>query len=87
MTDWIGRSNVLDALDSRSRERLAAILLERLDDRGLVHNTHQELATAIGSVREVVSRRLELFGKKGLIILERRNIRNTNQSGLMRLIA
>jgi len=68
-------------------ERLAAILLERLDDRGLVHNTHQELATAIGSVREVVSRRLELFGKKGLIILERRNIRITNQSGLMRLIA
>lgn len=68
-------------------ERLAATLLERSDATGLVHNTHQELATAIGSAREVVSRRLELFGKKGLVTLERGNIQITNQSGLVRLIA
>lgn len=68
-------------------ERLASALLERSDETGLVHNTHQELATAIGSAREVVSRRLELFGKKGLVTLERGNIQITNRSGLARLIA
>jgi CRP/FNR family transcriptional regulator len=56
-------------------ERLASVLLERADEDGLVHNTHQELATAIGSAREVVSRRLELFGKRGLVALERGNIK------------
>ena len=68
-------------------ERLAAVLLERADESGLVHNTHQELATAIGSAREVVSRRLELFAKKGLVALERGHIRITDQSGLARFTA
>ncbi|MDH3581600.1 MAG: Crp/Fnr family transcriptional regulator [Hyphomicrobiales bacterium] len=68
-------------------ERLAAALLERSDATGLVHNTHHELATAIGSAREVVSRRLELFGKKGLVTLERGNIQITNQSPLVRMIS
>ncbi len=68
-------------------ERLAAILLERADESGLLHNTHQELATAIGSAREVVSRRLELFGKKGLVTLERGSIRIIDRSGLARLTA
>ena len=71
----------------RIEERLAAILLERSDGAGLVRNTHQELATAIGSAREVVSRRLELFVKKGFVTLERGNIEITSRSGLMRLIA
>lgn len=68
-------------------ERLAAILLERSDESGKVHNTHQELATAIGTAREVVSRRLELLGKKGMVTLERGNIQITNRSGMVRLIA
>lgn len=67
-------------------ERLAAILIKRSDETGLVHNTHQELATAIGSAREVVSRRLELFGRKGLVTLERGNIRITDKAGLVKLI-
>ena len=71
----------------RIEERLAAILLERSDESGLVRNTHQEFATAIGSAREVVSRRLELFVKKGFVTLERGNIEITSKSGLMRLIA
>jgi len=71
----------------RIEERLAAVLLERSDGAGLVRNTHQELATAIGSAREVVSRRLELFVKKGFVTLERGNIEITSKPGLMRLIA
>jgi len=67
-------------------ERLATALLERADDDGVVHNTHQELATAIGSVREVVSRRLEPFASKGLIALERGAIRIVDRDGLRDLI-
>lgn len=67
--------------------RLAAALLERSNDAGLVHNTHQELATAIGSAREVISRRLELFAKKGLVTLERGTIQITNKTGLMALMS
>ncbi len=68
-------------------ERLAGVLLERADDDDLVHNTHQELATAIGSAREVVSRRLELFGRRGLVTLERGNIKLADRDGLLRLMA
>jgi CRP/FNR family transcriptional regulator len=71
----------------RIEERLAAALLERADADGLVKNTHQELATAIGSVREVVSRRLENLAKKGLLALERGNIRVTDRDGLAALVS
>ncbi|PIW28853.1 MAG: Crp/Fnr family transcriptional regulator [Rhodospirillales bacterium CG15_BIG_FIL_POST_REV_8_21_14_020_66_15] len=70
----------------RIEERLAAALLERADGDGLVRNTHQELATAIGSVREVVSRRLETLARKGLVTLERGNIRVADRAGLAALI-
>lgn len=68
-------------------ERLAAALLERADGQDLVQATHQELATAIGSVREVVSRRLEALARKGFVALERGAIRITGRDGLRRLIS
>lgn len=46
--------------------RLAQCLLERADD-GFVHATHQELATIIGSSREVVSRRIEALAREGIV--------------------
>lgn len=51
--------------------RLAALLLERADSEGEVHLTHQAIATAIGSAREVVSRRLDAMRAKGLVSLDR----------------
>ncbi len=65
--------------------RLAGVLLDRADLEGVVHHTHQELATAIGSAREVVSRRLEAFRKKGLVELERGEIRLADPAGLTKL--
>ena len=67
-------------------ERLAQTLLERADADGLVQNTHQEIATAIGSVREVVSRRLETLARKGLVTLDRGQIRIARPNGLRALI-
>lgn len=46
--------------------RLAQILLSR-SESGDVHSTHQELATAIGSSREVVSRRIEVLVRDGIV--------------------
>ena len=70
----------------RIEARLAAALLERADDSGLVRATHQELATAIGSVREVISRRLETLSKKGLVSLDRGTIQVVSRTGLAALI-
>lgn len=55
----------------RVEARLADEILRRADGNGVAAATHQELATAIGSVREVVSRRLEALEKAGLVRLER----------------
>ncbi|MBK8457316.1 MAG: Crp/Fnr family transcriptional regulator [Phyllobacteriaceae bacterium] len=66
-------------------ERLAALLLDRADPAGLVTATHQELAVAIGSAREVVSRRLEAFGAKGLVALDRGMVRIVDRAALKRL--
>lgn len=66
-------------------ERLASTLVGRADAAGVVQATHQELAVAIGSAREVVSRRLEAFGAKGLVALDRGVIRIVDRGGLKRL--
>lgn len=54
--------------------RLAAEILHRAGKGTGISATHQELATAIGSVREVVSRRLETFKRAGLVQLDRGQI-------------
>ena len=63
-------------------QRLARVLLERADPQNAVHLTHQGLATAIGSAREVVSRRLEALRARGLVELDRGVIQLCNVSGL-----
>lgn len=51
--------------------RLAAALLSRLDSNNKAVTTHQELATQIGTAREVVSRRLDRLAKDGVLHLDR----------------
>ncbi|WP_095589841.1 Crp/Fnr family transcriptional regulator [Actibacterium ureilyticum] len=64
--------------------RLARALLDRaIGDR--VEATHQELATIIGSAREVISRRLEALSKRGLVRLDRGVVTLTDRPGLARL--
>jgi CRP/FNR family transcriptional regulator, anaerobic regulatory protein len=63
-------------------QRLARQLTVLADSDGVVTQTHQELAVAIGSVREVVSRRLEILAKQGLITQERGQITIINPARL-----
>lgn len=65
--------------------RLAAEILHRAGTGNDVSATHQELATAIGSVREVVSRRLESFQRNGLVQLDRGQITLVDPNALSRL--
>ncbi len=64
--------------------RLAQALLQRAED-GLVQATHQELATAIGSAREVISRRLERLAAAGVVALERGRVHILDRDALRRM--
>lgn len=66
--------------------RLAQCLVER-GTGGAVKATHQELASIIGSSREVVSRRLELLARQGIIGLERGAITIVDAPALARKAA
>mgnify|MGYP001815613183 FL=1 len=66
----------------RTEERLAMHLLQRRDAADSVVVTHQVIADEIGTVREVVSRRLKRFEAAGLVALERGRVRVLDPEGL-----
>ena len=69
----------------RVEARLAQHLLDRADDKGLVTATQVDLARAIGSAREVVSRRLDALARRGLIRAERGWIEVLDRPALARI--
>ncbi|VAW23440.1 Transcriptional regulator, Crp/Fnr family [hydrothermal vent metagenome] len=64
--------------------RLARCLLERADNR-VVRATHQELAVMIGTSREVVSRRIEVLVRKGIVKAQRGMIELADAGALKKL--
>jgi CRP/FNR family cyclic AMP-dependent transcriptional regulator len=69
-------------------QRLARLLLDAAKEAGSatfdLPVTHQELASRLGTVREVVSRNLGRFRAQGLIAIHDRRVRIVNQPGLQR---
>ncbi|RLA00265.1 MAG: hypothetical protein DRQ45_07615 [Gammaproteobacteria bacterium] len=55
----------------RLGSRLARYLLEHADSSQQIKATHQELATELGSAREVISRQLKDLEGRGLLQLQR----------------
>jgi CRP/FNR family transcriptional regulator len=55
----------------RMDARLASFLLKRSQVQNSIHVTHQEIASELGSSREVISRLLEDFASRGLIRTQR----------------
>lgn len=51
--------------------RLAQYLVDRSDNKGLIQKTHQEIASDLGSVREVITRQLRDFTKKQWVSVHR----------------
>jgi CRP-like cAMP-binding protein len=70
------------------RQRLAGVLLEFWEeakaDAFALKSTHQELASRLGTVREVVSRNMSRFQNEGLIKIAGRNIAILDSAGLRR---
>ena len=68
----------------RREGRLAALLLARAV-AGEVRATHQDIATALGSAREVISRHLDSFARRGWVTTERGLVRLSDAGALRRL--
>jgi CRP/FNR family transcriptional regulator len=66
-------------------QRVAAALLRLADAEGVVHATHEALASEIGSAREAVSRQLGLFARQGLVTLARGRVELQRRDALSRL--
>lgn len=66
--------------------RLAAHLLDRLQmaEDDTLHMTHETIASELGSSREVISRQLKTFERKGLVMLGRGVLTVQNPAGLRR---
>ncbi|MCB9992760.1 MAG: Crp/Fnr family transcriptional regulator [Hyphomicrobiaceae bacterium] len=65
--------------------RLAAAMLDLMDENGVVGETHQALATRIGTSREVVSRRLDDLRQRGIVDLTRGEVHVADRSALVSL--
>lgn len=61
----------------RVDERLREYLIEK-SENGALETTHQKIANDLGTSREVVSRLLKDFERKGQVILSRNSIRLVN---------
>jgi len=70
----------------RVEARLAAALLAAAEE-GEIRTTHQVLASRVGTAREVVSRRLESFARKGWVESRRGRIRLIDAAALRALAA
>ena len=68
----------------RVEARLAEALLQRAE-ADVVHATHAEIAVMIGSAREVVSRRLDALARRGVVALERGQVRLIDRDTLLDL--
>ena len=67
------------------RQRLAATLVQFSETGGRrfqLPETHEEIASRLGTVREVISRNLSRFQSEGLIRVARKDIEIINRSGL-----
>lgn len=64
--------------------RLAKYLLDAADE--LLTTTHQQLANHLGSTREVISRELKEFERRGWVKLQRGMIEVTDRAALQRLL-
>lgn len=69
----------------RVERRLAQWLVAEGGPDNAVRATHGEIASAIGSAREVVSRRLEALAGRGVVSLERGMVRITAPAELRRI--
>lgn len=75
-----------DIVFQKMELRLASRLLELADGAQVVHATHATLGTELGTAREVVSRTLAEFQRRGWVEQSRGEVRLIGRPGLERLV-
>lgn len=75
-----------DIVFQRMDVRLASRLLELADGADVVHATHAALGTELGTAREVISRTLSEFQRRGWVEQSRGEVRLISREGLERLV-
>lgn len=75
-----------DIVFQRMDVRLASRLLELADAENIVHATHAVLGTELGTAREVISRTLSEFQRRGWVEQSRGEVRLIGKDGLERLV-
>lgn len=75
-----------DIVFQRMDVRLASRLLELADAEHVVQATHAMLGSELGTAREVVSRTLAEFQRRGWVEQSRGQVRLIDQGGLQRLV-
>lgn len=75
-----------DIVFQRMDVRLAARLLELADEDDVIHATHAVLGTELGTAREVISRTLSEFQRRGWVEQSRGEVRLIGREGLGRLV-
>lgn len=65
--------------------RLGAWLRQHADAQGIVTATHQDMAIELGTAREVVSRQLKDFERRGWVMLHRGRLEILDRNGLASL--
>lgn len=75
-----------DIVFQRMDVRLAARLLDLADEDDIVHATHAVLGTELGTAREVISRTLAEFQRRGWIDQSRGEVRLIGRDGLQQLV-
>ena len=65
--------------------RLAKLLLAQRDENDMLAATHQNIATELGTAREVISRQLKEFESRGLVEVKRGKILVRDTDGLQAL--
>lgn len=75
-----------DLVFQKTDVRLAFRLFELADEAGTVHATHAFLASELGTAREVISRTLAEFQRRGWIEQSRGRVDLVGREGLTRLV-
>lgn len=91
MRAWSRRvTDLLALIDDIAFQRIDVRLAARLVDMAegeTVHATHQQLATELGTAREVISRALSEFQRRGWIERSRGELRLTDPAALKSLVS
>lgn len=80
--DWSAIFPELLKTGQAALEAEITALLDHADAGGSLHATHQELATELGTAREVISRQLKDFEQRKLVRLQRGSIVLLDRAGL-----